>query len=70
VEAAMTTENWAEERTRLTALLRDYEAGTITRFDEIGLDALEGTTSTERIAAIKARLAALDERLGSDDEGG
>jgi hypothetical protein len=65
----MSTENWAEERTRLAALLRDYEAGTITRFDEIGLDPLEGTTTPDRIAAIKARLAALDDRLGSDQRG-
>lgn len=65
----MTTENWAEERTRLLALLHDYEAGAITRFDEIGLDPLEGTTTPDRIAAIKARLAALDERLGSDEDG-
>jgi hypothetical protein len=67
VEVGVSSENWAEERDRLRALLRDYESGKISRFDEIGDAAVQRPTTAERIATIKQRLAALDERLDSGD---
>ena len=63
----MSTEIWAQERERQLELLRDYESGKITPFDEIGDAAVKRPTTAERIAAIKQRLAALDARLDSAD---
>ena len=63
----MTTENWAEERDRLRALLSALESGETTHFDKGDGDAVVPATNEERIATIRERLAALEERLGSAD---
>ncbi len=68
VETDVTTENWAEERDRLMELLRGYESGKITHFDENDDGAVKPATSEEHIASIRQRLAALDDRLGSNDK--
>ena len=60
----MSTENWAEERDRLRQLLSDYESGKITHFDEVDDGAVKPATTDERIASIRERLAALEDRLG------
>ncbi len=65
----MTSENWTEERERLLGLLRDYEAGKITRLDEIDDGAVKRPTTEERLAIIRQRLAALDARLNNKDIG-
>ena len=65
----MSSENWTEERERLLELLRDYEAGKITRFDDVDNGAVKPATTEERLATIKQRLAALDQRLDSKDGG-
>ena len=65
----MSTENWAEERDRLRQLLSDLESGKISRFDDGDKDAVKPATKDEHIASIRQRLAALDDRLGSNDKG-
>ena len=65
----MTTENWTEERDRLLALLSDYDAGKITRLDRIDDESPVPATTEERIAAVRQRLAALDQRLDDKDGG-
>lgn len=62
----MSSENWHEERERLLKLIRGIEAGTITHVDEEDLRQLQAT-NPENIAALKARLADLDARLGDRD---
>lgn len=62
----MSTENWSEERERLARLLEAVEAGTVTHIDEEDLRQLQ-LTNTDNVAAIKARLAELNKRLGPAD---
>ncbi|MEO7277917.1 MAG: hypothetical protein ABIW33_07845 [Sphingomicrobium sp.] len=61
----MDSENWVEERDRLEKLLDGIEAGEITHVDEQDLRELQATTEGN-IAALKARLAELNDRLGPD----
>lgn len=63
----MSTENWTEERTRIVKLLEAIESGKITHVDEEDLRQLRPTTE-ENIAVLRARLAQLDARLGTNDE--
>ena len=62
----MSTENWSEERERLARLLEAVEAGTVTHIDEEDLRQHQ-LTNTDNVAAIKARLAELNTRLGPAD---
>ena len=57
------SENWHEERDRLLQLIKGIESGTITHIDERDLRQLQATTP-ENVAALKARLAQLNARLG------
>jgi hypothetical protein len=59
----MSTENWAEERDRLSKLLEAIDGGRITHIDEEGVDQLQPTTETN-VAALRARLTELNTRLG------
>jgi hypothetical protein len=68
LENPVSTENWAEERDRLRQLLSDFESGKITHFDEGDDGAVKPATTDERIASLRQRLAALEDRLGNDDE--
>ncbi|HEX5231301.1 MAG TPA: hypothetical protein VFW56_03620 [Bradyrhizobium sp.] len=61
----MSTENWSQERERLVRLLEAVEAGTVTHIDAKDLRQLQATNS-DNVAAIKARLAELNKRLGPD----
>lgn len=64
----MSTENWAEERDRLRALLSALESGDVTHLDKDDGDVVKPATIDERIARTRQRLAALEDRLGSDDQ--
>jgi len=66
MESAVSTENWSEERERLARLLEAVEAGTVTHIDQKDLRQLQATNS-DNVAAIKARLAELNKRLGPGD---
>ena len=59
----MSTENWTEERDRLVRLLEGIESGKITHVDEDDLRQLRATNEGN-IAALRARLAELNSRLG------
>jgi len=59
----VSTENWTEERARLVRLLEAIEAGKVTHVDQDGRHQL-GPTDKDNIAALRARLAALNARLG------
>ena len=59
----MSAENWHEERDRLVRLLKAIESGKITHIDERDLRELQAATP-ENIAALKQRLAELNDRLG------
>lgn len=63
MEAAVSAENWHEERDRLVQLLEGIESGRITHIDEDHLRQLQAT-NPENIAVLKARLAMLNARLG------
>jgi hypothetical protein len=65
LEAALSTENWTEERERLVRLLEGIESGRITHVDEDDRRQLQATND-ENIAALRARLAELNSRLGAD----
>jgi hypothetical protein len=60
---SVSTENWAEERTRLVRLLAAIESGTVTHVDEENLRQLQAT-NPGNISALKERLAELNSRLG------
>jgi hypothetical protein len=62
LEAAVSTENWTEERERLLHLLEGIEAGRITHVDEEDLRQLQATNG-DNVAALRARLAKLNARL-------
>jgi predicted nucleotidyltransferase len=62
-EAALSAENWHEERDRLVRLLKAIETGKISHIDEEDLRQLQATTP-DNIAALKKRLAELNDRLG------
>ena len=61
----MSTENWTEERERLVRLLEGIEAGKVTHVDQDGLHQLRATNE-QNVAALRARLAELNARLGED----
>ena len=64
-EAMVTSENWHQERDRLTRLLRGIEAGALTQFGRDSL--LQGQmASPADMAVLKKRLAQLNDRLGDD----
>ena len=59
----MSTENWAEERERLVRLLEGVDIGNVTHVDQDGTDQLR-PTNENNVAALRARLAELNKRLG------
>jgi predicted nucleotidyltransferase len=61
----MTSENWHEERDRLTRLLESVGSGKVTHVDEEDFRELQRTTP-ENVAALKRRLAKLNALLGED----
>jgi hypothetical protein len=63
MEAAVSAENWHEERDRLVQLLEGIESGKITHIDEEDLRELQAT-NPENVALLKERLAKLNARLG------
>ena len=70
----MSSENWADERERLVAVLRDYESGRITQFDQVHTGQRDGASPAEHIESVKRRIVSLDARLGGrcdeDSSGG
>lgn len=60
----MSTETWSEERARLLRLLDGIESGEITHINEGDLRELQ-ETNDQNVAALKARLAELNDRLGA-----
>jgi hypothetical protein len=61
----VSAENWHEERDRIIQLLEAVQSGKITHIDEAELRELQAT-NPDNIAKLKARLAALNARLGDD----
>jgi hypothetical protein len=59
-------ESWTEERARLVRLISAIEAGNVTHIDNADARELQATTEAN-IAGLKARLAELDSRLGTND---
>ena len=59
------SENWHEERDRLVKLLAAVESGEVTYVDQKNMRDLQ-TANPINVAAIKARLDALNARLGTD----
>jgi hypothetical protein len=59
----VSAENWHEERDRLVRLLQAIKSGTITHIDEKDLRQLQAA-NPDNIAALEARLAKLNARLG------
>jgi len=59
----VSTENWAEERERLVRLLEGVDIGNVTHVDQDGTDQLR-PTNENNVAALRARLAELNKRLG------
>jgi hypothetical protein len=66
MEAAVSAENWHEERDRIVQLLEGIESGKITHIDEEDLRQLQAT-NPENVALLKERLAQLNARLGDHD---
>jgi len=64
-EDVVSAENWHEERDRLVRLLKAIETGKVTHVDEEDLRELQAATP-ENIAALKQRLAELNDRLSSN----
>jgi hypothetical protein len=58
------SENWHEERDRLVKLLAAIESGEVTHVDQKNMRELQ-TTSAINVAAIQARLDALNARLST-----
>lgn len=56
------SENWHEERTRLTALLKSIKDGKITHFDNPTTRELQ-PANPKNVAALEKRLVALNFRL-------
>ena len=67
MESSVSTENWTDERERLVKLLEGIKSGTVTHVDEDDLRQLQATNQ-ENIAALRARLAELNSRLGANDK--
>jgi hypothetical protein len=67
MESAVSTENWTDERERLVKLLEGISSGKITHVDQDDLRQLQATNQ-ENIAALRARLAELNSRLGANDK--
>ena len=67
--AAVSAENWHEERDRIAQLLDGIESGKITHIDEEDLRQLQAT-NPENVALLKERLAQLNARLGDQDSKG
>jgi len=63
-EEAAISENWHEERTRLTALLKSINDGETTHFDNPAIRELQ-PANPHNVALLKKRLAALNYRLGT-----
>jgi hypothetical protein len=59
------SENWHEERDRLVKLLAAVESGEVTCVDQKNMRDLQ-TANPINVAAIKARLDALNARLGTE----
>jgi hypothetical protein len=64
MEAAVSAENWHEERDRLVKLVAAIESGQITRLDEGDPGKILIETATQRLDRLKRRVAELDSRLG------
>jgi hypothetical protein len=62
-EAAVSAENWHEERDRLVRLLKAIETGGVTHIDEEDMRQLQATTP-ENVEVLKQRLAELNDRIG------
>ena len=62
MEALVNGENWHEERDRLVRLLKAIETGKVSHVDEDDLRQLQ-SANPENIAALKKRLAELNDRL-------
>ena len=69
MEAAVSAENWHEERDRIAQLLDGIESEKITHIDEEDLRQLQAT-NPENVALLKERLAQLNARLGDQDSKG
>jgi hypothetical protein len=65
METILGSENWHEERDRLVRLLEGIGSGEITHVDQHNLPQLQATNPTN-VAALRARLAKLNARLGED----
>jgi hypothetical protein len=59
----LSTENWSQERDRLLKLLEAVKSGAISHIDEEDLRQLQATNEVN-VAALEARLAELNKRLG------
>lgn len=60
------TENWTQERDRLLKLIAGIEAGEVTHVDQEGSLPLKPAGPGD-VAAVRARLAALNGRLGTKE---
>jgi len=58
----VSTEKWADERERIVSLLAAIESGTVTHVDDD--EDVRQATNPQNIAALKKRLAELNNRLG------
>ena len=68
MEVSVSTENWTEERNRLVKLLEAIQSGMITHIEEDVSRQLQ-PTNKENVATIRARLAQLNARLGTNEDG-